>query len=715
MARQNRTNHDTFARLLGSYADQTAEPPEDFVIPEDLAAVTDEDLNALQDEAVAHFDELYGDGSGLTDADLVTLASLTEGIERITAELNTRREAAVHREQEAAELAARAHPVAVADEPEEGEEGEEQLPESDTSTEPVIEGTVVEGTEPEAIAAAASRRGEIRVNLAGLRSRQPANTPRPASQAQGIRDVMLASGDGSGFAAGQGVDFLEAAQIVDRRLAGFNEAAYEQATKRGQNLRQQFGVVTIRKPIPEDMRINSNDPSHIDDVVRRAMDESRLPGGSLVASGGWCAPSEILYGNLLELESRDGLISVPEIGISRGGINYTTGVDFWDIYNGTGFDYTEQNDIDAHYAAGATTAETQTVTITGTPTGGTFRLAFNGAPTAAIAYNATAAQVLAAVRAVVGYDQLSGATGGALPGTAVVLTFGGTLLGVDVPMMTVYASALTGGSNPAVAVTESQKGATAANADGDKPCYKVTCPSFTDVRLGTAGLCVTAGLLQQRGYPEVISRTVRGALVAHDHKMSARVINKMVAGSTAVIMSMDTVGTLAPMLSAIEKQVEHYRYVHRASRGATLEAVFPYWILGAIRSDLALRTGQNLVDVTDGQIRSWFTTRGVNAQFVYDWQAITGAAGTFLNWPSVVQFLLYAAGTWVKGTSDVITLDTVYDTQLVKQNDYTALFTEEGYLVAKMAVDSRVVSVPVCASGATSAARTLDCNGVLTS
>lgn len=112
----------------------------------------------------------------------------------------------------------------------------------------------------------------------------------------------------------------------------------------------------------------------------------------------------------------------------------------------------------------ATSNEQQTVTITGGPTGGTFTLSYAGATTAAIAYNATAADVAAALAALatVGTANVS-ASGGPLPGTAVVVTFTGRLGSTDVAMMTA-ASALTGGTTPAVAVTESRKGGSGARA-----------------------------------------------------------------------------------------------------------------------------------------------------------------------------------------------------------------------------------------------------------
>jgi hypothetical protein len=248
-------------------------------------------------------------------------------------------------------------------------------------------------------------------------------------------------------------------------------------------------------------------------------------------------------------------------------------------------------------------------------------------------------------------------------------------------------------------------------AAGSKPCFRVPCPAFSETLLEFDGLCITAGLLQQRGYPEMIARTIRGALIAHDHRIAGRVLGAIVAGSTAVAMPANQVGATAPILTAVELQVEHYRYVHRLTRGSTVEAVFPYWVHGAIRSDLSRRLGIDLTDVPDSRIDKWFSDRGVAPQFVYNFDDLTGAAGTVTAWPTTVRFVLYSAGTWVQGTSEIITLDTIYDSVLLGKNDYTALFTEEGWLVVKRGHDSRVVSVNISADGATHGGVSIDHNG----
>src|SRR3546814_11514692 len=64
----------------------------------------------------------------------------------------------------------------------------------------------------------------------------------------------------------------------------------------------------------------------------------------------------------------------------------------------------------------------------------------------------------------------------------------------------------------------------------------------------------------------IIARVLRGALIGHDHRLNANIIEKMVLGSTAIVMPSPQVGATAPLLTAIELQVEHLRTVNRMSR-----------------------------------------------------------------------------------------------------------------------------------------------------
>ena len=601
------------------FADQGEDAPVetfDLEIPENLSDLADADLAEMRSKAVDAFQTLYAGGE-FSDEDLATLGTLTDGIEVLSAEISSREQAASERAAKAAELAAKIG----ADKPAPAEDEEkpaDEAPAEDAPAEDEAEkkakaaaAETVEGeaptkpaASPEAVTAAASAsRGPIK--LSGIR--RHVSAPAPAiSEETPVEDTSrarLTVADVPGFAADSDASFEDLAVALDRRLQGFNSGAYGAAARAGRAMSERHSLAVVRKSFDERATVGS--PESADAAMAFAVNEKNLPGGSLVAAGGWCAPSETVY-DLLEDESRDGLISLPEINVTRGGIKFTKGPKFADLYAAPSFNFTEEDAKAGKY----------------------------------------------------------------LPDTA--------------------------GSG---------------NKVGAKPVYQVPCTDFEEVRLSAAGMHIQAGLLQQRGYPELVARTIRGALVAHEHKMSERVIAAMEAQSTAVSLDTGQIGALAPVLTAIELQVEHYRYAQRLSRSTTLEAVFPYWVRGAIRTDLSRREGVDLIDVPDSRIDAWFRSRGVNPQFVYDWQALTGEASTFKVWGGSVKFLLYSAGTFVKGGQDVITLDTVYDSTLLGQNDYTALFTEEGYLVAKRGHDARVVTVPLNPNGGTGTGIKLLANG----
>lgn len=573
--------------LASEFEDQAADETT-IEVPEDLTALSREDLDALHAEVGEAFDTLFGtdEGRGLTTDQVEALSVLAANLERIEAEQGSRDTADAERAAEAQALASRlGRSGAASTEGEEPAEGGEEAP-------------AEEPAEEEAVVASATR-----VTVPGLNARRNASRRRaPAPEPeQTVRDVLFAAENVPGIPAGQGVDFAELSPALDRRFATYDHARYKAAAASGRKMRQSYSLATIRKPIPAGTLITERTSDvEANDIIEAAKREASLPGGSLVASGGWCAPSETLY-DLCELESRDGILSAPEVNTARGGFRYTTGPSFQDIYTATGFSYTEEEAI-----AGDWDGE--------------------------------------------------------------------------------------GG--------------------GSKPCYQIECPPFEEERLNLDGVCITGGLLQARAYPELTARILRGALVAHDHKMNANYIGALVAGSTAITMPADQVGATAPILTSIELQVEHVRTVNRMARSATVEAVFPFWVRGVVRSDLSRRLGVDLLDVPDSRITAWFTQRGIAAQFVYDWQDIgTTAATGFTQWPTTVQFLMYPAGTWVKGSADVITLDNVYDSTLLGTNDYTALFSEEGWLALKTCQDSRVVTVNICPDGATHAGVDIDCDG----
>ena len=233
-----------------------------------------------------------------------------------------------------------------------------------------------------------------------------------------------------------------------------------------------------------------------------------------------------------------------------------------------------------------------------------------------------------------------------------------------------------------------------------KPCLYIPCPDFTDYRLVAEGLCITAGNLTDRAFPELTRRFVTLAINSHLHRLSAAMINEIVNSATAVTMNAYPTSAAGSILNAIDLQVANYRSQYRMSVSAILEAVFPLWTKELLRADLAMRHGVMLTNVTDEMVDEHFRARKVRAQFVHDYQpSFTGAPAT--AWPTSLDFLLYPAGGYIKGDGGVIDLGIVRDSVLNATNDYTAAWTEQLYLVAQLGPNAREVTINYSVDGVT--------------
>lgn len=249
---------------------------------------------------------------------------------------------------------------------------------------------------------------------------------------------------------------------------------------------------------------------------------------------------------------------------------------------------------------------------------------------------------------------------------------------------------------------------TQAIAGQAKSFYRIPVADFVEERAGVTGLGVTAGILQSKAYPELTARVLRGLLVAHAHEVNADTLTAVAAGSTAVTVS-GGAGAFVRLLSAIELQAIDTRLKHSMDENEVLEVALPTYALGILRQDLAYQNGWNARRIPDSAIIEHFTDRRVRVQWVKDWQDSTlGQATPATAWPATVKFLIYPAGTWVRGLGEVISVDTLYDAAGLGNNDYTALFTEEAFLVTKRGHESRVVTVPVVADGSTTAVNRTD-------
>ena len=264
-----------------------------------------------------------------------------------------------------------------------------------------------------------------------------------------------------------------------------------------------------------------------------------------------------------------------------------------------------------------------------------------------------------------------------------------------------------------------------------KTCLEIPCPDFVDTRLGVTGLCLTGNILANRGYPEFTATFTRGALAASAHQINREQIADVVAGSTPITLTGTQPWTsdgsvVSQVLSAVGMAVMDIKYRLRLSRSATLEVIMPFWIGAQMRADWIRRNGgdyENTLSLTDSAIAAAFAVRGARVQYVYDWQdafatgAVSGAPGVIgpgadvplTELPTSLSFLIYPAGTWIRAVSDVITLNSVYDSTKLATNQVTHLFTETGWAMVKMCPLSRVYTINICPNGSTGVQRAVTC------
>lgn len=548
-----------------------------FEIPADIAALDDEKLAAALDAALseaAEFDSIPD--ADLTDEHLARLSELAE-FATLARETQAQRETAATERTE--KIAAARAALLKPEEPEPAEE-----PAEEPAKEPVTAAAAIN----------ASPGGKAKEKVAVVGRTTPAAEVIPAP-----KPLITASADVPGFSNGgelAGLD--EVGQALIARMKGLpTQRLGGSKGMRG----QRYGAATINLNQVRTTELAQNASGGEDQgLLARARNTRRLAGGSLVAGGGWCAPSETLY-DLCQIATTEGLLDLPTIQVNRGGIRFTRGPGFDTLYN------------DPNLGWWLTEAE--------------------------------------------------------------IIAQDGT---EDPPL---------------------------------KPCITVPCPDFEEVRLDAIGLCINVPLLTEAAYPELVRWTIENALIAHQHKVDAALIQKIVDGSTDLDVN-GTFDTTIDSLAQVEQAANFIRQSWRMSFSAELEMLLPIWYRTTMRMDLARRTGVDLINVSDAQLAAYFTSRNISVQWLYNYQPLqragAGGAGA-VETPEEVQAVIYPAGTWVKGTTDIITLDAVYDSTNLSLNQYTALFTEEGVLVANPCFDSYLLTLNTCASGRTGAADIVDC------
>lgn len=252
----------------------------------------------------------------------------------------------------------------------------------------------------------------------------------------------------------------------------------------------------------------------------------------------------------------------------------------------------------------------------------------------------------------------------------------------------------------------------------NKPTMRVPCPAFGEVRLECYGLTLTAGNLTDDAYPEATANTLRLLNSAFTHVQNARIISSMVTLSTSAIL-ITGAGATRPaynqILSGLDMAATDYRAKFGMCDDDVLEVIAPYWVADVLVADLAWRTKVELLSVSEAQITGYFADRNLRVQWVNDWQVrgsgqFGNAAANMVAWPTSADFLLYAAGTFIKGNGLTLDLGVVRDSVLNAENDFTAAWSEECHLVAKVGHESRRYNIAFTVNGADAGAVALGAN-----
>lgn len=234
-------------------------------------------------------------------------------------------------------------------------------------------------------------------------------------------------------------------------------------------------------------------------------------------------------------------------------------------------------------------------------------------------------------------------------------------------------------------------------ADTAKPVIEVDCPAWTDLELDVTGVQIAAGLLTQAAYPELVRAYVENVIIAHQHKVATRMYTGIAAASTA--LSGITGVSEVDSLNVIEMYASYIRSAGRMSQKDSLEVLLPFWYKATVKRDIANRANMDPTAVTDAQVNAAFSARNLAPQWLYNTGQDITEAGGVLTVPATVEAIFYRAGTFIRLTNDIITLDGIYDSTQLSVNKYTSLFTEEGIALANLCGKGYKVDLAVCGMG----------------
>lgn len=318
----------------------------------DLTTMSVEDLRALRTEKRAEYDALI---ENPTREQLEQAAAIGDEIDAIDAEESNRTPDAEALSAAQSRFASEAgdddeddnEADEEDDDADEGDEGaSDDEPESsggDESAEAVAVAEADGGSQASGRTTSASVKRGSRVAAMAGKTKRPAK-PAALSTPGGLS--IVAAGEVRDHKQGDRLSLTEVGQEVLNIAQTFGAPA---GTGEGLDIRRS-ATAKFTIDFPAEQVIDDRSGfSQIEAALDFATDESRLQteqgGGSLVAAGGWCAPSEVVY-DLSVDATTEGMWSAPEVGVRRGGLRWPVSPNFADFYGSLdGFKQTEAQAI----------------------------------------------------------------------------------------------------------------------------------------------------------------------------------------------------------------------------------------------------------------------------------------------------------------------------------------------------------------------------------
>lgn len=322
-----------------------------FKKPDNLGDLSIEELQALNEEAIAEGREITATDGDLTDEQIARAEELMQASDEIESLIETATAAETERADRIARLrdgfkgSDDKDDDADGDKPNEGDEADEDADEHvDEGAKETVTASAVARARRFAPAPKAPKVEveEVKPNFSIVASANVPGVEHGAAFAGMLDTAKAFEARSRGFVAGTSGDKPKVKNVMIAGLSGELEFAGEEYTLSDRH--QRYGVAQVRRAESEFVVTERMSQQDQYDTIMEAAKRARLGDNSLVAAGGWCAPSEQVYG-FLELEEVSGILDLPTVTAKRGGISFTKGPDYASLAASWGFLQTEAQAI----------------------------------------------------------------------------------------------------------------------------------------------------------------------------------------------------------------------------------------------------------------------------------------------------------------------------------------------------------------------------------